>query len=164
MALAGQLQIAQRVPIQVPPGFRCVRVQRHRIGSGDQGLLERHIRGITAAWPVSEEHAVGVDDRQRWPHEIGKVYQAFVNLLVQSLARASPNAVPVLERKKGALKSIREGEAGRERWPHEIGKVYQAFVNLLVQSLARASKNAVPVLHPDRKSTRLNSSHLGSSY
>src|ERR1035437_1341106 len=119
MALAGQLQISQRMPVQVPVGFGGVRVQRHRIGSGNQGLLQNHVRGIASAWPVPQEYAKSVDERQRRPHKISQVYQAFVNLLMQPLTRSAQDAVPVLHAQRGAGQDVStcpRRSTSRNRW------------------------------------------------
>src|ERR1035441_8943516 len=106
MALAGQLQISKRMPVQVPVGFSGVRVQRDRIGSGNQCLLQSHVRGIASAWPVPQEHTKGIDECQRWTHEICQVYQAFVNVLMQPLTWATQDAVPVLHSQGGAGQAV----------------------------------------------------------
>src|SRR5579863_907174 len=51
-AFCGQLQIRQRVNLQVPVGLRRVRVDGDRVSGCKQRFLKQHILQIASRWPV----------------------------------------------------------------------------------------------------------------
>src|ERR1017187_5104249 len=109
-AVGGHLQIGQVLGVQVPKGFSDVGVEGDGVCAGDHGFLERHVFKVAARWAVAQQDAVAVDKGDRGQHETGQVSEALVNLLVQAVALAAENTVPVLHAKRDASEAVVLGD------------------------------------------------------
>ena len=69
-------------------------------------MRERHIGETPAARSVAQEHPIGIDDGQSGAHEICKVHQAFMDVLMDAVARAAEDSDPVLHSEAGTWKTV----------------------------------------------------------
>jgi hypothetical protein len=70
------------------------------------GLLQRYVFKVAAGRAVAQENAVAVEQSDSGEHEVGQVSQTLVDLLMEPVALAVQDAVPVLHAKGDADQAV----------------------------------------------------------
>jgi hypothetical protein len=124
------LEIREVVGVQVPPRFGYVGIEGYGIGAGDHRFLQRYVFKIASSGAVAKENAISVKQSDRGKHEVGQIGQTLVDLLMETVALAAEDAVPVLHAKSDADQAVVLGDreiddlVGFKEW-REDGPAFQ---------------------------------------